>query len=273
MPPAPPPTTTAPATPAAPGTSPATTSAAPPAATVLVVQHEDTCPPDRLGDWLAEQGVALEVCRPYAGDAVPDRVTADGLLVLGGHMGAYDDAEAPWLPATRALLASAASSGTPTLGVCLGAQLLAVACGGRVEVGRGGIEAGVVDVRWRPEAAQDPLFGDVGPSTAGPSMHLDAVVELPPGAAWLGATGAYPHQAFRVGPAAWGVQFHPEVAPATYRRWAAGHASDWDRWGLSGDEVVAQLDRRDDEVVAAGRRLAARFAGVLTAAPAGRYRR
>ncbi len=243
------------------------------APSLLVVQHEDGCPPDRLGGWLADAGVDLHVRRPYRGDAVPAALEQDGLLVLGGHMGAYDDDVAPWLPATRRLLAVAAGAAAPTLGVCLGAQLLAVACGGRVEVGQGGIEAGVVDVRWRPEVAGDALFGGVGAGTPGPSMHLDAVVELPPAAAWLGETSRYPHQAFRVGPAAWGVQFHPEASPATYRRWAAAHAEDWTRWGIDGDDVVAQLDRRDAEVVAAGERLAGRFARVLAAAAAGRYRR
>jgi GMP synthase (glutamine-hydrolysing) len=192
-------------------------------------------------------------------------VPAAGLVVLGGRMGAHDDDEAPWLPATRDLLGAAVADGTPTLGVCLGAQLLAVACGGRVEVGASGIEAGVVDVRWRAEAAQDPLFGGhpSGGSSPGPSMHQDAVVELPPGALWLGETPQYPHQAFRVGSRAWGVQFHPEASPTTFRGWSATHADDWPRWGLDGDEVVAQLERRDEEVVEAGRRLAVRFAALL----------
>ena len=229
---------------------------------VLVLQHEDTCPVDRLGGWLTEAGVELVPCRPYAGDPVPETVPADGLVVLGGHMGADDDDEHAWLAPTKRLMARAVEEQTPVLGVCLGAQLLAVACGGRVEVGAPGIEAGVVDVTWRPEADADPLFGGL-PPYPGPSMHLDAVVELPPGAAWLGETAAYPHQVFRVGAAAWGVQFHPEVSLPTYEGWSAHHDGDWERWGLDGRAVVAQLARRSDEVEAAGRELARRFAGVL----------
>ncbi len=234
---------------------------------MLAVQHEDGCPPDRLGTWLGEAGVHLEVLRPDRGDAVPERVGHDGLLVLGGRMGAHDDDVAPWLPATRALLASAVADGTPTLGVCLGAQLLAVACGGRVEVGAAGIEAGVVDVRWRDEATGDPLLDPVAATGPGPSMHLDAVVALPPGARRLGETAQYPHQAFRVGAAAWGVQYHPEVSPGTWAGWVDGHRDDWPRWRRDGAEIVAVLSRRDEEVVAAGRRLAARFAAVLGAGP------
>ena len=242
---------------------------------VLVVQHEDLCPLDRLEGWLAARGVAPVWCRPYAGDAVPATVAEDGLIVLGGHMGANDDAAYPWLPRVRALLANSVGDATPTLGVCLGAQLLAVACGGRVEVGAAGLEAGVLDVRLRPAAADDPLLSGLPDPLGVPSMHGDAVVELPPDAVWLAASPTYPHQAFRVGGAAWGVQFHPEVSPATYRTWAAGHAAEWAAAGVDGAAVVAQLTRREDEVTAVGRALADRFAGLLGAdgvyaGPAGR---
>lgn len=230
--------------------------------TALVLQHEDACPADRLTGWLAESGVTVELCRPYAGDPVPERLDAGGLIVLGGHMGAADDSVAPWLPATRALLARNVAEAVPTLGICLGAQLLALACGGRVEVGAAGIEAGVVDVRWRPEAGTDPLLGGA-PVTAGPSMHLDEVVDLPPGAVWLADSARYRHQAFRVGDRAWGVQFHPEVSLPTFTGWARQHDPDWPGWGIDGDAVVAELAGRDAEVERAGRRLAVRFGALL----------
>ncbi len=227
------------------------------------MQHESGCPPDRLAGWLEAAGARLEVCRPYRGDVVPDRVDAGALIVLGGHMGARDDDVAPWLPDVRALLARAVADGTPTLGVCLGAQLLALATRGRVEVGGNGIEAGVVDVRWRPEADDDELVSDLDAPFPGPSMHRDAVTELPPDSAWLGETDLYPHQVFRVGRCAWGVQFHPEVSVQTFREWRGRVAADdWVRYGVDGEAAVDQLRARDVEVADAGRRLAARFVQV-----------
>ena len=163
----------------------------------------------------------------------------------------------------RDLLVASTRDGTPVLGVCLGAQLLAAACGGRVETSAHGIEAGVVDVTWLPAAGDDPLVGGLPDPLAGPSMHLDAVVELPPGATWLGRTAHSPHQVFRVGRAAWGVQFHPEVSRATFEAWAALHEDDWPAWGLSGEQVVRDLDDRAGDVEAAGRALATRFAQLL----------
>ena len=230
---------------------------------VLVVQHEPECPPDLLGGWLAEAGHELVECFAGAGEDLPDLAGFGGLVVLGGHMGANDDAVCPWLPPVKALLRDAVQRETPTLGICLGAQLLAVACGGAVEVGAPGIEAGVVAVGWRAEAASDPLVGGLPDGFPGPSMHLDAVTRLPEGAVWLGETAQYPHQAFRVGPRAWGVQFHPEASLRTFRYWARIHDDEWAGWGLDGDAVVAELADREDEVGEAGRELAGRFSGLL----------
>ena len=119
---------------------------------VLVVQHEPECPPDHVGRVAGRRGLEVEVAAP--GRSRCRRCEGrDGLVVLGGHMGANDDATCAWLPPVKGLLRDAVATGVPTLGICLGAQLLAVATGGRVEVGEAGIEAGVVGVGWRPEAA------------------------------------------------------------------------------------------------------------------------
>lgn len=233
---------------------------------MLGVQHETGCSADQLVPWLSEVGVELDVCRPYIGDQVPDGVAADGLVVLGGHMSALADDDHPWLPAVRDLLASSVREGVPALGICLGAQLLAVACGGRVEVGARGIEAGVVDVRWRHEADADPLVAQLPSPFPGPSMHRDAIVALPAGATWLGETDLYHHQVFRVGDCAWGVQFHPEVSIDSFAEWRRRvTAQEWERYGIDGWAAVEELRRRAVEVAAAGRQLAQGFVAVALA--------
>ncbi len=202
---------------------------------VTVLQHSSDVPLDRLARRLGD----VRLVRLFDGDPVPTLAECgDGLVVLGGQMSAYADDVAPWLPQVRSLLVEAATSGLPTLGICLGAQLLAVAGGGRVEVAAPpGREAGVVRVHWRESALTDPVLGPVARaagatrgadveagrcSTLAVSMHADAVVELPEGAEWLAWSDMYPYQAFRLG-SALGVQFHPEAGPSLAVRWALGH--------------------------------------------------
>lgn len=240
---------------------------------LTVIEHMASVPLDRFAGWLAEGPTPLEVVvvRPWAGEPVPTvDECGDGLLVLGGQQCAYDDVNSPWLPATRTLLAEATRAGLPTLGICLGAQLLAVANGGAVQVAAPpGIEAGIIDVVPRPAAVQDRLLGALAvdvpadhPLGGGilarmPSMHADAVVSLPSGAVWLASSTQYPYQAFRVGEAAWGVQFHPEVTDETLLEWADEEDA------VDTDAVRAQIAAHGAEVEHAGRVIAQTFAAIV----------
>jgi GMP synthase (glutamine-hydrolysing) len=226
--------------------------------TITVIEHESGCTVDRFGPWLDAAGCELDVRRPYMGEPVGSLAGAHALLVLGGEVGAYDDDRAPWLPDVRAMLREAVDRSLPTLGICLGAQLLAVACGGRVEVGAQGTEYGVLDLSWREEARGDRLVDGLPSPFPSPTMHNDAVVELPPGTAWLASSDVYPYQVFRVGAAAWGVQTHPEVSPPTFEGWAALHTDT-----AMASAAVAALRERDAEAALAGRALALRFAAVV----------
>jgi GMP synthase-like glutamine amidotransferase len=191
------------------------------AATALVVTHTESEGPGHLATWLAEEDVALHVVEPWRGDPLAGLTSYDALVVMGGPQQAWDDSSAPWLAQTKELLATATREGLPTLGVCLGAQLLAEATGGKVAPGEHGPELGARLVAKRDLAGGDPLFWDLPLSPVVVQWHWDAVVELPPRATLLMSSTVYPHQAFRVGERAWGLQFHVECDEDMVTRWAA----------------------------------------------------
>lgn len=187
---------------------------------LLVVEPSDIDPVERLGEWLAQAGAELTVCRPAA-DGVPDSLDgADGLVCMGGAMGAHDDADHPWLAALRSLLAGAVARRLPVLGVCLGAQLLALATGGEVRQAVDGPEVGTLLIAKRDVAAYDPLFAPLPLTPDVIQFHHDEISRLPPGATLLASSPRYANQAFRVGAAGYGLQCHIETSPATVLSWA-----------------------------------------------------
>lgn len=189
---------------------------------IVLLEHDPACPPHRLADWLTAAGAQWEVLRLHAGDPVPTDLTGiDGLISLGGSIGVRDDDQAPWLEATRTLLTAAIAAAMPTLGICLGAQLLADVSGGHVAVGDNGPEIGAYLVAKRDAAEEDPLFQVAPLSPDVMQCHFDAVTALPRGSALLMTGPNYPNQAFRIGSAAWGVQFHIETTAAVLREWFA----------------------------------------------------
>jgi GMP synthase (glutamine-hydrolysing) len=230
---------------------------------VLVVQHEAGTGAGWFGEWLEQAGVELVVRHPYAGDGL-DPVTAyDGALVLGGSMAPDDDVQCPWLPAVRRLMVEAVDSAVPLLGICLGAQLLALACGGDVRRGVNGPELGVLDLELAPAAGEDPLFARLPSPAPVVQWHWEEISALPAGATLLASTARYANQVFRLGDRAWGVQGHPEVTAAISGQWAREDSPLLEAAGWAPDDLVAEVRRHEPALAATWRPVAEAFAGVV----------
>jgi GMP synthase (glutamine-hydrolysing) len=228
---------------------------------VLVVQHEDDCPPAWVGDWLAEAGCALDVRRPYAGDPLPgDLQDHDALLVLGGAMGANDDDAHPWLAPTKQLVREAAARAVPTLGICLGHQLLAVALGGEAGPNPRGQQLGLLPVGWTDDAGRDDLTRGLVGTGYGVHWNDDVVLRAPEGTVVLARTPQGEVQVARFAPRAWGIQLHPEVDDRILASWAEDDRDRYDEGVL--DDVLRRVAVVRDDLAAGWRPLAQAFAAL-----------
>jgi GMP synthase-like glutamine amidotransferase len=200
---------------------------------VLVIENFPGTPLGQVDAALAEAGAEIEFCRAFEGDHVPAHHGGhDALVVLGGGQSALDDEDSPWLPAVAALTRNFGEAEKAVLGICLGAQLVARGHGARNILGRP-IEFGWHEVRPTEAGRTDPL---IAPFAAGAPIfhwHLDTFT-LPPGAVRLAASDRTDIQAFRIGRAVYGIQFHFEADRRLVEFWnqrfaeeIAGYVPDW----------------------------------------------
>jgi GMP synthase-like glutamine amidotransferase len=227
--------------------------------TALVITHTESEDPGLIAVWLKEEGLDPHVVEPWQGDALPALDGYQAVVVMGGPQQAYDDSSGAWLRETKDLMRRAVTAGLPLLGVCLGAQLLAEATGGRVAPCANGPELGARLVGKRDLAGNDPLFWDLPLSPIVVQWHFDEIVDLPPGATLLMSSPSYPHQAFRVGDKAWGIQFHIETDADMVARWVQhdlDDVADPDATLAGMVEVLPEIEEVWGEVVRRFARLA-----------------
>ena len=225
---------------------------------IVVVEHESGCPPAHVGTWLTEAGAELEVCRPWAGDELPEATSYDALVVLGGSMGAGDDGLHHWLGPLKQLVRDCIEARAPVLGICLGHQVVAAALGGTAERNPLGQQVGVFDVGWLPEAGQDELVADLGP-VRGIQWNHDLVTALPDGTVALAETPQGELQVARFASRVWGVQLHPEADEHIVVAWAEGDRQEHLDRGIDQAALIHDIEQARAELDAAWRPMLARF--------------
>jgi GMP synthase (glutamine-hydrolysing) len=229
-------------------------------ATLLVLQHISCEPPAAYEDELRARGHDLFRVELDEGDPLPDWREFAGLIVMGGPMGAYDEAVHPWLGPEKRLIREAVEADLPVWGVCLGAQLLAASLGAEVRRGPRA-EVGMLPVELTAAAADDPVFAGLPRSFTTLQWHSDTF-DLPEGAKLLAASPAYLHQAFVRG-RAYGLQFHLEVPPELASQWAEVPAYAQSLEAILGPGAVPQLleqvDAHSADMLPLARRLFGRW--------------
>lgn len=183
---------------------------------ILVIQHVASAPLAAYGETLAARGVDIELVDCESGDPIPATLAGvDGVISLGGPQSLHEPAGLDWLEPELELMRHAVATDVPVYGVCLGAQLLALAFGGGVYPGDVP-EVGPAPVFRTAAARDDAVFGRL-PDTI-PAFHWHAdTFTLPAGATLLAGSERYPNQAFRIGRSGYGVQFHAESSLDTVR--------------------------------------------------------
>lgn len=229
---------------------------------LLAVAHQDDAGPGVFADALEAEGHALDVWMSPQEQSPPGAPAGyDAVIVLGGAVNVEDAGELPYLREELRIIRELLDAGVPTLGVCLGSQLLAEAAGGSVERASEP-EIGWFDVEVTAAGRDDPLLGPLAPGFVAFEWHSYACV-LPKGATEL-ARSRVCTQAFRVGDAAWGIQFHAEVSPADTRRWIERYRADPDavRVEIDPDALRAETEPRLPAWNELGRKLVLRFTDV-----------
>ncbi len=177
---------------------------------LIVFQHCDSETPGRLGAILRDHGHRLRVLRLDQGAAVPaDFDDVDGILSMGGPMNVDEAAQHPWMEPQFAYLKAAHAAGIPIVGICLGAQFLGHALGGKVEA-MPTPEVGWQSVRMAFPGTIDPIYAGLTWDSMQFHMHGQQVTTLPPGATPLAGSKACRNQAFRVGLRTYAFQYHFE---------------------------------------------------------------
>jgi len=233
---------------------------------ILIVKTGDTFA-DLIGsfgdfeDWI-RQGLGVgedrvQVVNAPAFAPLPEPGTFSGAVIAGSHAMVTQNLD--WSLSVEAWLALVVTAGVPVLGICYGHQLLAKAMGGKVDFHPDGLEIGTTPITLTADALSDPLLHGLPPVFNAHTCHSQTVLTLPPGAVILAENPHEPLHAFRLGRAAWGVQFHPEYTPDIMAGYIRNMSPVIQALGKDPDRVQAQVTDTPE----AGQVLA-RFAGLCS---------
>jgi len=193
---------------------------------LLVLQHLERERPGLFVNLAEERGFRISTFRLDLGDSLPELKNGDLLLVLGGPMGIRDIGTStfPWLTQEIGLIKEALNRGIGIIGVCLGAQLLAYAAGGDVEMlQEEGSDQQLAEIGWDnifPQSLdhKSKLITLLSQPFPALHWHSDRIL-LPTNAELIASSRRCKEQLFSIGTLAYGVQFHVEIDDKMIDNW------------------------------------------------------
>ncbi len=229
---------------------------------ILVLKHIDIEGPGSIEEFFRDTAWNLRVIDLSREKLwVKDINDADAIISLGGPMNVYEESKYPFLKDEDEFLKKALGEEIPILGICLGAQILAKACGAEVK------EALRKEIGWHKvilteEGMRDPLFGNMPAQFTVFQWHED-MFDIPEGAAHLAESPACRNQAFRMGKNAYGVQFHVEVNAEIIETWIGAYAKNET---IETKEMLIEAYRGEDAFKKQAQILYHDFARIIAAA-------
>jgi GMP synthase-like glutamine amidotransferase len=196
---------------------------------IHILQHTIETPPGSVLDWLKARGHSFSITRFFAADALPEAKDIDWLIICGGGMGVHDIDRYPWLENEKRLIKAVIERGSVVLGLCLGGQLIAEACGADVR------RHAHWEVGWHPVKFEDGCELTVF------QFHQDTF-GIPNGATRLASNAICANQGFIYKERVVGLQFHPEATETWVRSCASEREYPAGPHVQTPDQVLARLD-------------------------------
>lgn len=226
---------------------------------ILVVKHVENEGPGSIGDFFRNTAWELHTIELFRGDQLPsDLSEVAAVVVMGGPMNVYEKDKYPFLKEENVFIKNVVGKEIPYLGICLGSQLLAKACGAAV-IKAPQKEIGWFNVSLTLEAAHDPFLRGIDGPLDVFQWHEDTFT-IPDGGLLLATAEACKNQAFRYGQNAYGLQFHVEVTTDMIWSWVKADES-----LTNSVELLMGAYKRKDSLEAQAKKLFNNFSTLLKA--------
>ncbi|OHB86731.1 MAG: hypothetical protein A3D13_01160 [Planctomycetes bacterium RIFCSPHIGHO2_02_FULL_40_12] len=227
---------------------------------VIIIKHIDIEGPGTIGDFLDGSGIPYHVIDIFNGEPLPDSLSdTSAVIVLGGPMNVYEEDKYPFLKQEDEFLKEVIEKGLPTLGFCLGAQLIAKAKGAIVKKAPQK-EIGWFQISLNKNGSSDPLFQEFPVEVDVFQWHGDTF-DIPDGAVKLAESELCPNQAFRIGNNIYGLQFHVEVTDEMIYQWMDAYKNEVN--SLKGivdpDRIISETKAKSENYKAQAKQFCSNF--------------